>query len=309
MAPAGSIATARRAFAALTVAVIAVVPMTLARGAEGTSLDRIRAAGRITLGYRADARPFSYRDDSGQPTGYAVALCDRIAAAVRKATPALKVRWVPVTAGDRFEAVRRGTVDLLCSADTVTLARRGVVSFSIPIFPGGIGAIVRTDAPLRLRQVLAGRGQTYSNWRASAARTLQGRGLTAVAGTTAESWLVSLFREQNIPAERASVNSYQQGVATLLSRRSDVLFGERAILLDAVRRHQSAREMAVIERQFTSEPLALALVRGDEDFRLFLDATLSRLIRSGELARLYAAAFGEPTEATTSFFGATALGE
>src|SRR5688572_29259443 len=244
MAASGSIATTRWAFAALTAAAIAAVPMTLAYGAEGTAIDRIRAAGRISLGYRADARPFSYRDDSGQPAGYAVALCDRIVAAVRnKAAPGVKVRWVPVTTGDRFEAVRRGTVDLLCSADTVTLARRGVVSFSLPIFPGGIGAVVRTDAPLRLRQVLAGRGQTYSNWRTTAARALQGRGLTAVAGTTAEAWLTSLFREHQIAAERGTATSYQQGLATLLSRRSDVLFGERAILLDAVRRHPSSREV------------------------------------------------------------------
>ena len=35
-----------------------------AEAAAGT-LDRVTQAGKITLGYRTDARPFSYRDESG----------------------------------------------------------------------------------------------------------------------------------------------------------------------------------------------------------------------------------------------------
>jgi polar amino acid transport system substrate-binding protein len=298
-----------RFFAVLTAAVMAAVPVTVADGTMGT-LDRIRATGRITLGYRLDARPFSYGDASGQPGGYAVALCHHVAAAVRTAiAPELTVRWTTVTREGRFEAVRRGDIDLLCSADSITLTRRGMVTFSIPIFPGGIGAMVRLDAPLRLRQVLAGRGQTWPNWRASAGRTLQARALTAVAGTTGQTWLASRVRDFHILAERVTVNSYQEGVELLLSRRSDVLFGERAILLDAVKEDRASRKLAVVERQFTSEPLALALARGEEDCGLFVDGVLSRLYRSGEAANLYASAFGEPDESALAFFRSTALVE
>ena len=47
---------------------------------------------------------------------------------------------------ERFDAIKLAQVDLLCGADTVTLARRADVAFSIPIFPGGIGALTRADA-------------------------------------------------------------------------------------------------------------------------------------------------------------------
>ena len=305
-------APARQVFAAVTAAVILAIPITLAQGSdvETSTLDRIRATGQIRLGYRLDAKPFSYGDESGQPAGYAVSVCDRIAAAVRSAVaPAASIRWVPVTAMERFDTVRRRDIDLLCSADSVTLARRGVVSFSIPIFPGGIGAMVRSDAPLRLRQVLAGRGQTIPNWRASAARTLQARAFTAVAGTTGETWLAQRFRDLQVHAERNTVGTYKEGLARLVSRRSDVLFGERAILLDAAHRDAAAADLVVIERQLTSEPLALALRRGDEDFRLFVDAVVSRLFRSGEVRGLYESAFGVPDEHATAFFRAAALPE
>ena len=48
-----------------------------------TTLERIKAAGKIVLGYRADAAPMSYRDSSGQPAGYAITLCNRVVDAMK----------------------------------------------------------------------------------------------------------------------------------------------------------------------------------------------------------------------------------
>src|SRR4051795_1615720 len=40
--------------------------------AEAQTLDRIRAASAIKLGYEVDARPFSFKNESGTAEGYAV---------------------------------------------------------------------------------------------------------------------------------------------------------------------------------------------------------------------------------------------
>ena len=58
----------------------------------------------------------------------------------------------------------------------------------------------------------------------------------------------------------------------------------------------------MLDRLFTYEPLALALPRGDEDFRLLVDRALSAIYRSGEIGDLYAGWFGEPDEAALTFF-------
>ena len=39
--------------------------------------------GRITLGYGAEARPFSFQDSGGKPIGYGVELCARVAEALK----------------------------------------------------------------------------------------------------------------------------------------------------------------------------------------------------------------------------------
>jgi len=273
--------------------------------APGQTVERIRQSRRLRLGYRPDARPFSYRDESGRPAGYTVALCEQIADAANgdAALGVVEVEWVPVTAEDRIGAVQQGEVDLLCGADTVTVSRRAAVSFSIPVFPGGLGAMVRADAPARLREALNGDTQTHRPvWRASAARVLQARAFAAVAGTTTEAWLKARISELRVIADVSLVPDYGTGIQELLSRRSDVFFGERAVLIDAARRHPSARDLVVVDRLFTWEPLAIAFSRGDEPLRLFVDRALSRIYGSGELGHLYTHWFGEPDAITLAFF-------
>jgi ABC-type amino acid transport substrate-binding protein len=299
----------RRHRVASTACLIALLaaPLMIAQSspAPAGTLDRIRAAGRIRFGYRTDTRPFAYRDESGQAAGYSVALCQRIAEAAKgePGLAALTVEWVPVTAEERFRALLQGQIDVLCGAETVTLTRRAQVSFSIPIFPGGIGALVRADAPARLREVLAGHGQTYHPvWRASAALVLQARAFSAINGTTSEKWLTQRIRDLQVIADVSPVTGYDAGIQGLLDRKSDAFFAERAVLLDAARRHPSARDLTVVDRLFTYEPLALAFGRSDEDFRLLVDRTLSRLYGSGDLGGLYVKWFGEPDESTLTFF-------
>lgn len=140
-----------------------MVPATGSGQASAATLDRIKQAGKITFGYRTDARPFSYQDESGKATGYSADLCQRIAeeAKTELGLSSLAVEWVPVTLQDRFDVVQQGKVDLLCGADTATLTRRKTVSFSIPVFPDGLGALLRADAQPHLAEVLTGQPSQF----------------------------------------------------------------------------------------------------------------------------------------------------
>jgi putrescine:ornithine antiporter len=300
----------RTGIATCTVAVLAATSLTLAQGTRtGTTVDRIRD-GHLRLGYRTDARPFSYKNEAGQAAGYSIAVCRKVTDSVKGDLHlgSLAVEWVPVSFEERFRALQEGRIDLLCGADTVTLARRAEAAFSIPVFPGGIGALVRADAPARLRDVLAGRGQVLQPvWRASAGQLLQSKAFSVVAGTTAEKWLAQRMTDLEVIAPVVPVDGYEAGIRAVLDRKADVLFGERAILLDAARRGPSARDLSVIDRLFTNEPLAFAMVKGDDDLRLLVDGALSRLYRSGEIGMLYADVFGEPDENALTFFRWNAL--
>jgi ABC-type amino acid transport substrate-binding protein len=275
--------------------------------AQADTLGRIRETGKLRLGHRADARPFSYEGESGRAAGYSIALCQQIADAVKTelGLASLAIEEVKVGVDDRFDAVESGKVDLLCGADTDTLERRKKVAFSIPIFPSGIGALLRTDAPRSLSAVLEGREPPYQpRWRGSPslAEVLEKRVLSAQSGTTAAEWLAKRRDQLGVNAQIVDVESYAQGVKRVLLRSSDALFGDRAILLDAAAQSPSAGDLVVLERQYTYEPIALVGARADDDFLLLVDRTLSRLYRSGKIAEVYTPFFGKPDESTLTFF-------
>ena len=299
---------ARVAIFAIAIVAAVLPPLAQAAGPAGT-LERVRQTGKLTLGYRADARPFSYRDESGNPAGYSVALCQRIAEEVRAelGLSALAVEWMPVTPDDRFRALQEGKIHLLCGAASASLSRMKDASFSIAIFPGGIGALLRADAAPALRDVLSRKPPSGPYWRAHPARILEGKTFSVVGGTTSERWLAGRLDTFQLTAKVVPVDGYEAGIRRVLDRSSDVFFGERAILLDIAKRGPSTRDLAVLDRPFTYEPIALAFARGDEDFRLVVDRTLSRLFGSKEFGDLYAKWFGKPDEDARNFFRWTAL--
>jgi putrescine:ornithine antiporter len=281
--------------------------------AQAQTLDHIRSSGTMTLGYRTDARPFSFNDPAGQATGYTVRLCTIVADRVKAklALASLPVKWVPLELGAGLKAVQDGSVDLLCGANSVTLARREVVSFSIPIFPSGIGAMLSASAAPALREVLTqGRPGDRPIWRGSPALTvLQRKTFSAVAGTTSEAWLKERLATFKLDAEIVPVNTYDEGIRRVLDGSSDVFFGDLPILLDAAARRESGGSLIVLDRHFTYEPVGLAMRRGDEDFRLIVDRALSELYRSEAFHDLFGAWFGAMDEATATFFRQTALPE
>ena len=303
------------AIARLLIGLLAPVVLLLstAEYASAQTLVHVKDTGVLRVGYRQDAQPFSYQDATAGAKGYSVALCQKIADAVKEKLqlPEIRTELVPVASeDDGVDAVRQGKIDLQCGATTATLGRRENVAFSIPIFPSGVGALMRKDAPVRMREILEGRPEPEQpRWRASLALIFQKRVFAVRAESTEEKWLREGVKKFHIIADIVPVADYGAGVDSIVERRADVLFGDRTVLLGAAARSSSADDLMVVERRFTNENLALALSRGDEDFRLLVDRTLSGLYSSGEIAELYKSFFGEPDEDALSFFRMNALPE
>ena len=297
-------------FITFAAALLAVLQMIELVPASAATVERIRETGKLTLGYRADGRPFSYQDSSGNADGYAVALCKDIAERLKSelGVADLAVEWVPVTGEDQFGAIQSGKVDLLCGA-AETLSSRKDADFSVPIFPGGTGVLLRADAPIGLREVLAGRPPSGPLWRGNPAQVLEKQVFAVVAGTPAEKWVKDRLGQLQISAEVVSVDSYDAGIQSVLDGRTNAFFADRSILLDAATRNASAKELMVLDRQFNYAPVALALARNDADFQLAVDRALSALFGSEGFLRVYEKWFGKPSGEADTFFKMSTLPE
>ncbi len=274
------------------------------------TLERIAAAGVFKVGYREDARPFSFKDEAGQPDGYAIELCREVAAdvAVRLGLAELSIDYRPLSTEERFEAVAEGRVDILCGASTVTLARREIVSFSIPTFQTGISPLMRADASAFLRDSLASRKPRLPP-RIALMQAFTDRKFGVRSNTTAEAWLRQGIKTLASNAKLVTVDSHDDGLRLVLDGGLDAYFADRAILLGLALASEDVNDLLVGARLFSHEPYGLALAKGDEDFRLLVDRSLSRVFRTQAIAPIYTRYFGPPGPAVLALYQMNALPE
>jgi len=174
--------------------VLATVLALTSQAATAGTLERIRDSGTFRMGYRADAKPYSYQNEQGQPAGYLVDLCLEIARALG---PDINPQFVRVAAVQRFEAVRDGRVDILCDPSSITMPRREIVDFSLPTYFDGAGVIFRSGKPI-------GRFEDFA-----------GKRIGVLEGTTTEQTLRASLGELNVKATIVTVRDHGAGLDLL----------------------------------------------------------------------------------------------
>jgi ABC-type amino acid transport substrate-binding protein len=278
----------------------AVVLAALSTGAMAQPADtvkRIQDTRTLTLGYRTDAAPFAFQDASGQAAGYSVDLCRRVAAGIERSLKIdrLTVKWLPVTAANRIAQVASGAVDLECGTTTVTLGRQEQVDFSNLIFVDG-GALLLRSAD--------GAGRRLAD--------LGGKTLGVLAGTTTETALRGALKDRLIDARVLIVRDEQDGVAALRDKRIDGLAGDRIALAGLAVRANAGETFALSGDDFSFEPYALMLRRGDPAFRLAVNRALAQVYRSDALGEVYGRWFGgigDPGPLLAAMYYLNAFGE
>jgi ABC-type amino acid transport substrate-binding protein len=186
--------------------------------------------------------------------------------------------------------VSSGSADVLCTPSNATLERRKTVSFSIPVFAGGIRAVVRTDAPQRCATCCERQPSTRTCGAArraepagkDALRHRRGHELREMAGRQGSTFKLN--------TATVSVPDSPSGIRFLMERKIDVFLAERDVVLAAMD-DATSQKVVILKRQLTHEPLALALPRGDDDFRLLVDGALASAYSSPQFAAMYSKYF------------------
>ncbi len=232
-------------------------------------LDRIQETGELRLGYRADALPMSFVDDADLPAGYTVEVCEAVGEALRTSLglDEIALTYTLVTPEDRFEAITEGRIDLLCGATTVTLERRAIVDFSIPVFVDGAAVLVKSGAE----------GDIAS---------LAGKRVGVRAGTTTEEALRQTLSEAGMEAEVVEFDDHQAGREAVRSGDIAAYFGDQSILIGLILTSGAPDEFELSNDMMTIEKQALAMPRGDDAFRLAVDTALSELYISGRMQEM-----------------------
>jgi ABC-type amino acid transport substrate-binding protein len=254
-----------------TLGALCALLMTFAVQAQDAgTLKKIRDSKTITLGYRVDSPPFSFTGPDGQPAGYSVDLCKRVHAGVERGLGAgsIAIKWVPVTAANRFDQVTSGAVDLECGNTTITLSRQERVDFSNMTFIDGGAVLVLAESKLGRLSDLAGKS------------------IGVKAGTTTEQNLKAALKDRLIDARVVIVKDDVEALAALNEKRIDGYAADRIVLAGQVIRARSDIKYTMIQDDFSIEPYGL-MMRRDPAFRLAVNRAISQTYRSGAIAEIF----------------------
>jgi len=247
-----------------------------AQDLQGT-LKKIKDSGTITIGYREQSVPFSFKGTDGKPAGYSVDLCQRIATGVQQQLKLSKldVKWVAVTPETRVSSVVNGTIDLECGSTTNSLSRQEQVDFSHMTFVDGGSLLVKTSQKL------------------AAFQDLSGKKIGVVPGTTTETAVKNALQKAFVTAQTVPVKDHREGLSALDAGTIDAYASDRTILIGLAVTANDPTQYAIAEQYLSYEPYGFMLKRGDAPFRLAVNRVLSSLYRSGEIMQIYGRWFGK----------------
>ena len=248
--------------------------LALATPATAQTLERIKQTGELKLGFRTDAAPLSFTDVDGAPAGYSPLVCAGVAQAIADKLDMsnLAVTFAPVDTTNRFEMVANGDIDLLCGAATITLGRREMVDFSVPIYVDGTAVLLPKDASDDIRDLV-------------------GKRVGVRLGTTTLATLENTIKGAGVTVDVFKFADHKAGLAAMQNNEIDAYFADQSILFYLAFSEGANDMFKVTSNILTIEKQGLAMARGDADFRLLVDTTISEMFENGSMEDLFQRAF------------------
>jgi general L-amino acid transport system substrate-binding protein len=221
----------------------------LAPASAGPTLDKIKQAGTVVCGVNTGLAGFGQPDSQGRYSGFDIDICKAVAAAVLGDPE--KVKYVPLTAQQRFTALQSGEIDILSRNTTATLQRDAELglNFAPVVFYDGQGFMVPTKLGVK------------------GAKELNGATVCVQPGTTTELNLADYFRANNMQFQPLVIEKLDEVVAAYLSGRCDVITTDRSGLA-AIRtgRTPNPEDHVILPEIISKEPLAPAVRQGDDQW-------------------------------------------
>lgn len=233
--------------------------------ASAATLDQVKSRGALHCGSNPGLAGFAVADDKGEWTGFDVSFCRAVAAAIFD--DPTKVKFLPLTAKDRFTAVQSGEVDVLIRNTTWTMSRDTTLGLNLgPVnYYDGQGFIVRKSLGLKT------------------ATELEGASVCVQQGTTTELNLADFFRANNIKYEPVTYASAVEAVKAYDSGRCDAFTTDASALYAERLRLTVPDDHIVLPDIISKEPFAPVVRHGDDQWFDLVQWTTYALINAEEL--------------------------
>jgi len=243
---------------------LAVATGLSAQAASAQTLKAIQDRGMLSCGVSQGLPGFSSPDDKGNWTGLDVDICRAIAAAVFN-DPS-KIKFVPLSAKDRFTALQSGEIDVLSRNTTWTISRDTSLgaNFTGVTYYDGQGFLVKKS--LKVKSALE----------------LNSASVCVQTGTTTEQNLADYFKGNNMKYEVIAFAGADETVKAYESGRCDVFTTDVSQLYAQRLKLANPADHEVLPEVISKEPLGPMVRHGDDQWFDIVKWTLFAMLNAEE---------------------------
>ena len=254
-----------------------MVSQASAQDLAGT-LKKIKETGTINIGHRESSIPFSYLDDKQQPIGYAMDLCMKVVDAVKAELklPALKVALQPVTSSNRIPLLQNGTIDLECGSTTNSVARQQQVAFGPTYFVINVTAAVKKTSGI------------------NSLAELNGKNISTTSGTTAVPLLKGYEKTKSVDVKEIYGKDHAESFLLMADDRAVAFVMDDILLAGQIANSKTPDAYKILNESLRQEPYSMMLRKDDPQFKALVDKTITAVMKSGEIEKIYAKWFTSP---------------
>jgi general L-amino acid transport system substrate-binding protein len=245
--------------------ILALAVIFAAQSASAQTLKAVKDRGVLHCGANGSLAGFGLPDAQGKWTGLDVDVCRAIAAAVLGDPN--KVKFVPLSAKDRFTALQSGEVDVLARNTTWTSSRDSSLGllFTGVDYYDGQGFMVRKSLKV------------------NSALELGDASVCVQQGTTTELNLADFFRAHNMKLKSVTFATSNEALKAYDTGRCDAYTTDASGLYAERLRLANGADHIVLPEIISKEPLGPSVRQGDDQWFTVVKWVLFAMLNAEEL--------------------------
>ncbi|MGW6197895.1 glutamate ABC transporter substrate-binding protein [Kribbella sp. NPDC055110] len=239
--------------------------------AGSTTFTKIKSAGKVTVGVKADQPNLGYKDANGKRCGFDIEVARMVAAGL--GVDPDKIEYKEIPSANRETAIAGGEIDYYVGTYSITDKRKKLVSFAGPYFVAGQDLLVRkADTSMDA-------GKT----------ALKGKKVCSATGSTP---IQRVKDEQLTEASNISeFKTYSECVSQLLDKKVDTVTTDDAILKGYAA--TAPDELRVVGKPFSTEKYGIGLPLADKALRDKVNSILETSASDGTWKAIYGETLGK----------------
>lgn len=248
--------------------------------AQVSTLQKIKETGKVTVGVRTNADPFSSYSE-GKASGYVVDLCNAVTQDIQKIVgKKLEVEYVPVTPSNRFEKIAKSEIDMECGTTTVNADRRQKADFSYNTF------ITSTNFVTLQKNKLNSYRDFYEPL------VMNNQKMAIMKGTSHEDMVNKWGRGDKV--NFIYVTSVEDGMKKVKSGEAFGFIQDKVLIEKAINNLKlNKQDFAFSQDSLSLEPYSIMVKKGDTEMLKAVNNSLYGIYSSGEAKKTLTAWLGK----------------